>query len=69
MFKKSDTNIPNIGEITPGLASQLRLDVVRKERERRRFKVLHDKAAAEVEQIENALGIKAADLLRVRGEA
>jgi hypothetical protein len=67
-FKTKRAETPNIGEITPGLRSQLRLDLIAKGRERLRAKAALDRAAAEAEALEIALGITFEELMQERGE-
>jgi hypothetical protein len=69
MFKKQQADHPDIGVIDDGLRSQLRLDLVAKARNRRWAKTAYDKACAEVEAIEAALGVKAETLLKEWGLA
>jgi hypothetical protein len=68
MFKKSNIDTSNIGTISDTLASQLRLDLVRKGRERLRAKAAADRAAAEAEALEIALGTTFEELMQERGE-
>jgi hypothetical protein len=63
--KKPNTDI---GVIDDGLRSQLRLDLVAKGRERRRAKAAYDRACAEAEALEIALGTTFEALMQERGE-